>query len=130
MTLNEAERHELIIHRKEKTENLYTEAMFLYNAKLYNTAVNRIYYGMYHLVSALALKDNFTTSKHQQLIGWFNQNYVKENRVGTIIGRYLMRAFELRSKGDYDDFIKYTEPEVKELLANMRDFIDQVSRLL
>ena len=130
MTLSETERVELINHRKEKAYNLYKEAVFLFDSGLYNTAVNRIYYGMYHIVSALALKENFTTSKHLQLIGWFNHKYVKENKVDNTIGKYLMRAFEMRSKSDYDDFTKYTEPETKALLENMEEFLDSIKRFL
>ncbi len=130
MTLSESERIELIRHRKEKAWNLYNEASFLIDSKLYNTAVNRIYYGMYHIVSALALIDNYSTSKHLQLIGWFNHKYVKGKIVDNSMGKYLMRAFEMRSKGDYDDFIKYTESEVKELLLNMKHFIATIEKLL
>jgi uncharacterized protein (UPF0332 family) len=130
MTLSETERIELINHRKEKANNLYKEAIFLFDSGLFNTAVNRICYGMYHMVSALALKDNFTTSKHLQLIGWFNHKYVKENIVDNSTEKYLMRAFEMRSKSDYDDFVKYAEPEVKALLANMKYFVDCIEKLL
>ncbi len=130
MTLSETERIELIRHRKEKAYSFQKEAVFLFDSGLYNTAVNRIYYGMYHIVSALALKDNFTTAKHMQLIGWFNREYVKTKKVDHLAGRYFMRAFEMRSKGDYDDFTQYTESEVKELLQNMNHLLDIISNLL
>jgi len=69
MTLSGDERAQLIKHRIEKSNLLKKEAVFLIDSGLYNTAVNRIYYAMYHAISALALKDSFTTSKHLQLIG-------------------------------------------------------------
>jgi len=97
MTLTQNERAELIKHRVEKSRSLHNEALFLFNSGLYNTAVNRIYYAMYHAVSALALKDSFTTSKHLQLIGWFNREYVKTGRTDINSGKYLTRAFEMRS---------------------------------
>jgi uncharacterized protein (UPF0332 family) len=130
VTLSEQDRNILIVHRVEKARSLFKEASFLFESGLYNTSVNRIYYGMYHILSALALKDNFSTSKHLQLIGWFNREYVKKDRVSIDIGRYLSRAFEMRSKGDYDDFIVYTKPEVEKLLRNMKDFIDELEKLL
>ena len=39
-------------------------------------AVNRIYYGLYYAVTALAIKHRFETSKHLQLIGWFNKEFI------------------------------------------------------
>jgi len=40
-------------------------------------AVNRIYYGLFYIITALSLKYEFSTSKHQQLIGWFNKTFIK-----------------------------------------------------
>jgi len=45
---------------------------FLVDSEKLIIAVNRIYYGMYYALTALALKNKFETSKHGQLIGWFN----------------------------------------------------------
>ncbi len=42
-------------------------------------AVNRILcLRSFYMLSALALKHGFSTSKHKQLIGWFNKQFVKE----------------------------------------------------
>jgi len=130
MTLSGDERAQLIKHRIEKSNLLKKEAVFLIDSGLYNTAVNRIYYAMYHAVSALALKDSFTTSKHLQLIGWFNREYVKTGKAEINSGKYLMRAFEMRSKSDYDDFADYSEKEVKELMDNLDSFLQIVEKLI
>lgn len=130
MTSSGDERAQLIKHRIEKSNLLKKEAVFLIDSGLYNTAVNRIYYAMYHAVSALALKDSFTTSKHLQLIGWFNREYVKTGKAEINSGKYLMRAFEMRSKSDYDDFADYSEKEVKELMDNLDSFLQIVEKLI
>lgn len=130
MTLTQDERIQLIKHRIEKSNMLQKEALFLFNSGLYNTAVNRIYYAMYHAVSALALRDSFTTSKHLQLIGWFNREYIKTGKADINSGKYLMRAFEMRSKSDYDDFVNYSGNEVKELMENLDSFLQIVEKLI
>jgi len=40
----------------------------------FRSAVNRIYYGMFYPLMALGLANHFETSKHGQLIGWFNKS--------------------------------------------------------
>ena len=40
----------------------------------YSTCQNRLYYAIFYIVTALAYKNNFVTSKHSQLMGWFNKN--------------------------------------------------------
>jgi len=41
-----------------------------------------------------------------------------------------MRAFEMRSKSDYDDFADYSEKEVKELMYNLDSFLQIVEKII
>ncbi len=85
---------------------------------------------MFHILSALALKKNFTTSKHQQLIGWFNKEYVKTGIVEIKYGKLVKTAFEMRSRGDYDDFVQYSKVETSQQCDAMKEFIVCLKRLL
>jgi len=78
MKLDENQRTELIKYRlSEATETIQDVQLLLENDRL-RAAVNRIYYGMYYALTALALKNRFETSKHGQLIGWFNKEYINK----------------------------------------------------
>lgn len=81
MTLTETNRQDLIIHNTEKAYSSQREVEFLIENKYYSLALNRIYYGMFYIISAIAIKNNFSISNHSQLMRWFNKNYVKENKV-------------------------------------------------
>lgn len=65
-------------------------------------AVNRIYYGLYYAVTALAIKHRFETSKHLQLIGWFNKEFIATQKLDKKNGKILRIAYQNRIKGDYD----------------------------
>jgi len=54
------------INRAEET--LGDTKLAIENNRLHLVA-NRIYYSVFYVVSALALKKDFTTSKHSQLLG-------------------------------------------------------------
>ncbi len=109
MTLEAKDRKQLIKYNIEKTKNIVKDIPFyIGNNKLF-VAVNRIYYGIYYMLSALALKEKFSTSKHIQLIGWFNKKYVKEDLVDKKYGKIIRKTFEKRSKSDYDVLIKFTK---------------------
>lgn len=71
---------ELVIYRIEQANKTISEVEILIEKNLYNLAINRIYYGMFYMLLALALKNGFKTSKHNQLIGWFNKEYVKTGK--------------------------------------------------
>ncbi len=78
MTVEEKDRQILIAYRIEKARTAAGDARFLIENDKLHLAVNRIYYAIFYAISALALKYRYQSSKHQQLIGWFNKTFVKE----------------------------------------------------
>jgi len=71
----------LINYRIEQAKSTIELARFLIDSSRLVVAVNRIYYGNYYAITALAIKYGFETSKHRQLIGWFNKEFVFTNRL-------------------------------------------------
>ena len=92
--------------------------------------MNRIYYGMYYSLTALALEKSFETSKHGQLIGWFNKEFILTNKLDSKFGKILRNAFQNRTKGDYDAFISFTQQEVEIMLNEMVEFIEEIKKTL
>ena len=74
--IDQNDRRSLIDYRLRQSTDTIDLANFLAKSEKYVIAVNRIYYGMYYALTALALKNGFETSKHGQLIGWFNREYI------------------------------------------------------
>jgi uncharacterized protein (UPF0332 family) len=92
--------------------------------------MNRIYYGIYYMLSAVAIRENFNTAKHQQLIGWFNKTYVKTDIVERTYGKVIREAFENRMEGDYNVLAEFTEEKVKQAFADMQEVIAAIESLL
>ncbi len=130
MSLKNEDRQSLIKHKIEKAVDTIGDVQFLIDNNKLSIAVNRIYYGIFYSVSALALKHEFTTSKHNQLIGWFNKNYVKEKKVDIRLGEILRNAFEKRSKSDYDDWVEFKKDEVLLLFNDMKMFINKIQEII
>ena len=124
------EKNALIEHRISKAIAAIDEVDFLMSNKKFLLAVNRIYYGMFYILSALSLKYDFSTSKHQQLIGWFNKEFVATGKVEPKYGKIIHNAFSNRSTGDYDDFAEFEEDEVKMSFNELKDFIKTIKALL
>lgn len=130
MTLKEEERAALIKYRIERASITEDEVSFLIENNKLHLAVNRIYYGSFYILSALALKYRFQTSKHGQLIGWFNKEFIKENIIDRKYGQFLHKAYDKREKGDYADYITFDKDEVSMLFAEMKDFRKKVEELI
>jgi uncharacterized protein (UPF0332 family) len=130
MTIKDEEREVLIIYRLEQAKNTVKVIDLLIANNELSTAVNRIYNGMFYALLALALKYKFETSKHEQLIGWFNKNFIHAGKVDTKYGKILSSAYKNRKKGDYDAFIKFDIEEVKLMKSEMIDFINEIEMMI
>jgi uncharacterized protein (UPF0332 family) len=130
MTLDDQSRQNLIGHRIKRAYDTVHQVEFLIQNNMTTIAVNRIYYGMFYALSALALEHQFITSKHGQLIGWFNKNFIKNNKLERKFGQFLRDAFDNRSRGDYDDWIEFSKDEVIMLFEEMKEFIREMDKLI
>lgn len=130
MTLNEKDKKELIKYNIERANKAISDVEFLIENKKYHLATNRIYYGIYYILSALALKHSFQTSKHTQLIGWFNKNFVKNGVLEKRFGKYIQNAFEQRMEGDYGTFVNFEKEEIDNSLKEMKEVINRIIELL
>lgn len=127
--MTEKERTALIQYRLEQANTAIDEVYFLLENNKLIIAVNRIYYGMYYALTALALKHKFRTSKHRQLIGWLNKTFVATGLIPTKYARMVQDAFFSRQRGDYEAFVTFKKGKVEEMLRDMIEFIGMVERL-
>lgn len=121
---------DLIKYRLQQAENTIKEVEFQIEHNFYQIAINRIYYGMFYGLLALALKKEFRTSKHNQLIGWFNKEFVKTGKTQLKFGKMLHKAYEDRSDGDYGVYVEFEKEELILKLEDMKEFIIEINRLI
>ncbi len=128
--MTEEENRRLIQHRLEEAQQTVADVELLINNERFRSAVNRIYYGMFYALLALATAHKVDTSKHIRLIGWFNKDFVKEGKIDSKFGKIINKAFNKRSKGDYDSFVEFEKPDVSEMFEEMKAFITEIKRIL
>ena len=128
--IDDKDRLALIEYRLQQAFETIELARFLSENQKFVIAVNRIYYGMYYALTALALKNCFETSKHGQLIGWFNKEFISNKKLDSRFGKILRNAFQNRTKGDYDAFTIFNQQEVDNMLSEMVEFIEEIKTIL
>ncbi len=115
-----------IIKAKETIE----DARLALESNRFRNALNRIYYSAFYIVSALALKHNFSTSKHKQLIGWFNKEFVSSGKIKSEFYKIYSKAFDTRQESDYEDFIEYEKSEAQLRFSDMLSFVTEIEKLI
>ncbi len=128
--MNKQEMDKIVEYRIHLASETLSEAKLPLDNSRLRGAVNRIYYSLFYIVNALALKHNFKTKSHHQLLGWFNKNFIHTGIVKIEFGRHLRKAFEKRQTGDYDDLVEFKKEEVELLYNQAKDFINGIKRLL
>lgn len=120
----------LVDYRRNKAFETLDDAEKLINLNMLSLAMNRIYYSGFYIVNALMLVDNKKFTKHRQLIGWFNKEYLKPNLINREIGKLLNASYERRTALDYHDYTTVTKSEARFYLKEMRKFIAEVDKLI
>ncbi len=130
MTLEESERKQLIKYRLDEANETIADVQLLIDNDRLRAAINRIDYGMFYALLALGIAYEFETSKHQQLIGWFNKNFVHEGLIDSKFGRIINKASNRRTKGDYESYVEFEKEIVLEMFEEMKEFISEIERFL
>ena len=130
MTIESNDRRELIQYRLDQAEETIEDVRILIENNRFRAAVNRIYYGMFYSLLALGIKNEFETSKHAQLIGWFNKSFINEGLIDANYGKIINKAFNRRTKGDYDIYIDFDKDTVIEMYNDMQDFIAKIKQYM
>ena len=130
MTIKNDDISSIIDYRIQQAEETISDVQLLIENNRLRSAINRIYYGMFYSLLALGLANQFETSKHAQLIGWFNKNFVSKGLFDSKYGRIINKAFNRRTKGDYDTYIEFEKDIVLEMFNEMQDFISEIKAYL
>ncbi len=128
--INKDDKKALIEYRLNQAKEVISEVEQLIATDLLKVAVSRIYYGMFYCLNSLALKYNFQSSKHLQLIGWFNKTFIKTGLIENKFGKILRDAFKNRIDGDYAPFIEFSKSDIIDMQKDMKLFIERIESFI
>ncbi len=106
------------------------EADTLFSAGHYTGAVNRIYYACFYAVTALLLSEGHGSSKHSGVMSLFDLHWVKPRRIPAEMGAFYHQLFRRRLQGDYTVSAAYDRADVETWLAEAKEFVETIARLL
>lgn len=120
----------LITYRLERSDESLKAAQLMLENKLFIPAMNRIYYSMFYTVHALLILNESTFSKHGQVKGFFNREFIKTGIFPIKFGKLFNTVFEYRQKFDYVDLIIPEEQLISDYLIEAKIFAGEISKYL
>ena len=128
--MTKEEKQALVKYRLERAYESLKAAQLLFENKLFTPAMNRIYYSMFYSVQALLVLDEKAFSKHGQVKGYFNKEFIKAGVFPKEFGKLFNTVFEYRQKFDYIDMLVPEEELISDYIIEAQKFIAQISSYL
>lgn len=128
--MEEKIRRDIVAYRRQKASDLMHDVDVLIENELWNSAVNRLYYACFHIVSALLILHDIEVKSHMGVRQAFGLHFVKTNLLPAECGRIFSKIYDKRQSSDYDDFREFTKEEVENLYPQASFLISEVNKLL
>jgi len=130
MSLKEEDRRILIELELEKAYKTFGQVEVLQRDQYWDTMANRLYYALFHAVSALLINDQREVGSHKGAAIRFHQYYVKTGIFTDEEGSFFSQMQTLREKSDYNCFFNATETDIVSKVSPTLSFIDKVKQYI
>jgi uncharacterized protein (UPF0332 family) len=124
------ELRKLVHFRLDRAFESLDDAKLLADARRWNPCINRLYYACFYAVSALLAANELSSSKHSGVLSLFNLHFVKSGKIPKDIAETYSDLFDNRQEGDYSDFIRFTEQQVKPQIDKTSIFLKAVADMI
>lgn len=116
MTLPAEQRKIAIELLIEKSERNMEQAVRNADMDYWDLVANRLYYSMFHAVTALMLVDGIKTTTHKGTSSQFGRHYVLTGRFSREDGMLYSRLQTMREKADYQNVFTIPEEQGREII--------------
>lgn len=108
---------------------IFSDAQLMYKENRLKSAVNRLYYSMFHAVKAILLSLGTDCKSHAGALNRFGEYVVKKGLLDEKFAKSLHRAYRLREKSDYSLSFKIEKEDVDRLMIDANKFIKEIEKI-
>jgi len=130
MSLKEEDRKVVVALELEKSDKTWSQLGIQIQAGLWELVANRLYYSLFHAVSALLIHDSHEVGTHRGAVNKFSMFYVKTGIFTKDEGRLYSRLQQLREDGDYNCSIDVEQEEVEEKIEPTLQLINKIKQYI
>lgn len=129
MTLTPDQRNTVVNLEYEKALQILSQIDALKELKFWDTIANRLYYAVFHAVSALLIHDGHQVKSHKGVVQVFGLNYIVTRVFSLEEGKLYSRLQTLREEGDYNCYIQ-ADADIELMIEPARRFIDHIGKYI
>lgn len=117
-------------YRLASANERINSSKILFENGQYKDSIGRSYYAMFTAARALLAGDGVDFSKHTGVIGYFQKNYIKEQKLDKKYSKYISEAFQIRNNVDYADFFMVSKEDAQNQLQRAEEFVSAIKQYL
>ena len=116
MSLKEDERRIIVGLELEKADKTQAQMELLRREGVWELVANRLYYALFHTVSALLVNDRREVGTHKGAMIRFSEYYVKTGIFNKADGKLYSQLQKMREDGDYNCTIDVDREDIEPLI--------------
>lgn len=120
----------MVSREMERAKHTLQVAMRLMEDQEWNEAAGRLYYALFHAVSALLIHDHIQVKSHKGAYTMLSQHYVNTGRMMKKYGDFYRKMEIMREKGEYDCFYDATAEDVQKSLPSAQEMLDTIAAMV
>lgn len=121
---------ELIDYRINRAKETYLDAQILAKKERWNSAINRLYYAAFYIVTALLLSKELKPTTHAGTKLNFSKHFIKTGIIPEQFGKIYSQLFTWRHKGDYADLFDFDGEKVLPYFDPVNNLIKTIEKIL
>ena len=130
MSLTNEERQIIVNLELEKAQKTFEAMELCVREKAFESAANRIYYAVFHVVSALLISKGFGVKSHRGVMALFGEHFVRTGIFTKADGALFSDLVIMRDNADYNCFYEATEEKLSPYIEPTRLFIEKIKRYI
>ncbi len=130
MSLSESERHIIVSRELEKAQRTFDDALFCADEGKWETTANRLYYALFHAMSALLVNDGYHVKSHRGILAMFGEHFIRTEIFAKEDGALLSDLVIMRDNADYNCFFEADEERLSPYIKPTRQLIEKIKQYI
>ena len=130
MSMTDEERATLVTLELKKAHETFEEIGILTAANKWSGAANRLYYSVFHAISALLLHDGHSVNTHNGSHAFFHLRYIKTGILPVEYGRLYNQLQTMREESDYNCVYDVNPDELKDRIGPAHNLIEKIEEII
>lgn len=130
MSLSDEERLLIVKLEIEKAYRIYNQALIMQESAQWDGMANRLYYAVFHAVSALLIHDCHDVNTHKGSHIMFSQYYVKTGMLPRKYGELYRIMEKMREESDYNCTYEEDADVLQSNILPAKEMIDTIAELV